>query len=335
MTRLLVCRIGWMQYYAGQTARDRIRGGGRYVDEQGFGWEIYNFLPGRKTLYGYVTSKGDINLERLGAEPGADRVSGVTVVWTARRPKTGGIYVVGWYRNATVFRSYQRTPNDTRRGNPQTRRPLQWNITASLADACLLTDERRVFRIRFGEDSMGMSGTFFPDGSSAYQRDLRRRLLRYIGSGGRQALPRETEAKVRRRGRGGGAGWQTDPFVRAKVERRAIAAVRHRYRRYGYAVRSVERENNGWDLEATLNGRVMHIEVKGSAGDQVRAELTPNEYGSMAERDPDYRLCVVTNALQRPQVSEFRWVAELGHWADDQRRRLRLQQRTGAVVSLS
>src|SRR5262245_25164274 len=237
MVRLLVCRVGWMRFNAGQTAADRIRGGGGYVVEYGFGGEIYNFLPCRGTVYGYVRSKGELNIDRLGAEPDSDSVSGVTIVWAARRPTTGGVYVVGWYRNATVFRRYQRTPNDARRRNPQTGRPLIWNIKARSRDASLLPDQRRLFRIPFGEEAMGMSGTFFPDGTAPHQRRLRARLLAYVGSRGVHGVPRIPAGRriAKRRGaRGGGAGWQVDPLVRAKVERGAIAAVTRQYRRLDY-----------------------------------------------------------------------------------------------------
>lgn len=62
-------------------------------------------------VYGYVEPGGRINLERLGAARlgvvyGADSVSDILIVWTAKRPQ-GGIYIVGWYKNATVYRDYQ------------------------------------------------------------------------------------------------------------------------------------------------------------------------------------------------------------------------------------
>lgn len=65
-------------------------------------------------VYGYVqppnagakADQGQINIDRLGGA-GADSVDGVLVVWTARRPK-GGTVVVGWYKDATVYRYYQK-----------------------------------------------------------------------------------------------------------------------------------------------------------------------------------------------------------------------------------
>jgi len=127
MTKLLICRMGWMDYYEGiSKGKDKILGGGRYVIQHGYGFEIYNFLHGAPRIFAYVQVKGTNNLTRLGAAPDADRIDGVTVVWAARRP-TGGVYVVGWYLNATVFKEYQQSPNDRRRREPGTGRVMSWN----------------------------------------------------------------------------------------------------------------------------------------------------------------------------------------------------------------
>jgi len=61
-------------------------------------------------VYGHVeTIKKDkdraIRLEAFGGE--GNESSGVDVVWTATDPDNGGRRVVGWYRNATVFRERQ------------------------------------------------------------------------------------------------------------------------------------------------------------------------------------------------------------------------------------
>jgi hypothetical protein len=115
MGKLFFCNIGWMNRYEGLEGKpDKIVGGGKYVDENETGGEVCNFLiADNGCVYGHVeTGKKDsdrrIHLESFGGE--GDRVSGIDVVWTASDPDNGGRRVVGWYRDATVFRERQNFP---------------------------------------------------------------------------------------------------------------------------------------------------------------------------------------------------------------------------------
>ncbi|WP_455541940.1 hypothetical protein [Intestinibacter sp.] len=52
------------------------------------GFEIYNFSNLNGIYYGYVESKGKIDISKhFGAEPNSDFVDNVTVIWVARDPK--------------------------------------------------------------------------------------------------------------------------------------------------------------------------------------------------------------------------------------------------------
>lgn len=64
--------------------------------------------------------------------------------------------------------------------------------------------------------------------------------------------------------------------LRQLVERAAVRTVWNHFETLGYAVKSVERNNYGWDLEAALGATTLRLEVKGTSGDQVSCELTPN-----------------------------------------------------------
>jgi hypothetical protein len=114
MGKLLFCNIGWMNRYEGLRHQpDKIVGGGKHVAESQHGHEVCNFLNADDGfVYGHVeTIKGEddrqIDLGRLGCQDTDDSVSGIDVVWTATNPTDGGRRVVGWYRNATVFRERQ------------------------------------------------------------------------------------------------------------------------------------------------------------------------------------------------------------------------------------
>lgn len=55
---LLFCNIGWMREYQGQTATDKIIGGGRYVQIEKRGHEVCNFVVARGRMFGYVHARG-------------------------------------------------------------------------------------------------------------------------------------------------------------------------------------------------------------------------------------------------------------------------------------
>ena len=98
---------GWMDLYDGQAD---IFGGGKFVTENKTGGEIYNFRIFDGKVYGYVQpskDKAKLALERLGAPRNADKIEGVLVIFTALDPEAGGVCVTGWYKDATLHRSYQ------------------------------------------------------------------------------------------------------------------------------------------------------------------------------------------------------------------------------------
>ncbi len=142
---LLFCNVGWMESYQGLYSGDQISGGGAYVKEKGRGHEICNFSGDGKMLYGYVQPPGQqIDIDRIGADSTDEFISGITVAWTATRP-TGGTAVVGWYKNATVFRNYQKfvkTPTMHRRNGIE-----GYRIKAPLRQAKLLAVDERTCEV--------------------------------------------------------------------------------------------------------------------------------------------------------------------------------------------
>lgn len=133
MRRMLFLNIAWMHLYRG-LGQDTIVGEFEYVQEKGYGHEIYNFLPLGGRMYGYARVRGQMAIERLGASSGDDYVDDVLVVWVSRRPQ-GGVVVVGWYDHSKVFRSRQVGP-------PKSERTYQGEVLAyrvvAQADDCVL-----------------------------------------------------------------------------------------------------------------------------------------------------------------------------------------------------
>lgn len=167
----LFCNVGWMSGYEGNEGKkDKIVGGGKYVDENGRGGEVCNFLGCPDSyVYGFVeTSKGEldrkIDIEKLGAGSKQDYVDGVTVVWTATDPKGRGRRVVGWYRNARVFKNRQ---NFVSLPSPQHKRDslTTFNIRARNQDKVSVPVEDRehsCFHMESGSGWLGQTPWWFP-----------------------------------------------------------------------------------------------------------------------------------------------------------------------------
>lgn len=296
---ILFCNVGWMERYQGLRAGDQISGGGAYVKKEGRGHEVCNFSPDNDTLYGYVQAPGaQINLDRLGAKNGGDSIIGTTVVWTATRPG-GGTTIVGWYKNATVFRDYQKFKKAP---HAQSQNGIDgYRIKAPVGDATLLPVDARVFEIpRQVKGGMGQSNVWYAD--SPESAPLVKDVYALIEGG---QFPRAGRPKHSR---------PQDQERKARVEKAAIRACCTHFETLGYDVVSVEKDNVGWDLVAKSGRSSLRIEVKGLSGAAFSVELTPNEYNAFTQQANDYRLAVVTNALESPSLSICRYSDEQVAW---------------------
>ena len=311
---LVIFNIGWMNDYQGLTESDPIVNGGSYVRENKSGGEVKNFLPSDDGwYYGYVQPPGSgINLKNLGAAPDATHADDVTIVFTAT-PKKGGNVVVGWYQNACVWRDQQKHGDSTYFAKARTE-----NCTL------LPPDKRRlpVPRARKGIWGMGQSNIRYvkdADESEDFVCDLRKCMQDHSG------IDRPGPVPSRQ---------QSDPFLRAKVEKAAIKYVAKYYEGKGYECVSVESDNKGWDLKFTRDVDELLVEVKGCSGDAGQVELTPNEYAAMRNRHlrDVYRLAVVTRALDKPRLSIVRFNESDGTWHDQDDRKVRLNERKGVRV---
>jgi hypothetical protein len=134
---------------------------------------------------------------------------------------------------------------------------------------------------------------------------------------------------------GNGEPRQPDIQVRHMVEEAAYKAVEKFYEDQQYKVRGVQRERRGYDLEASKNGRTLKIEVKGLRGARAYTELTPNEYKYIKNEEKEFRLCIVTNALNRKpkkHIQEFKFDSRKQGWFDENKKKLVITERPGASV---
>lgn len=322
---MIFFNIGWMTHYLGAATDDLTLGGHGHLKTSDHGAEAFNFAPVAGKYYGYrPPGEKRVNIDRLGAQPGDGEIEGVTVVWMARRPGSQDTVIVGWYTNATVHRSTQTVPSSA----PARSWP-EYMVEASTEDCRLLPVTARNFQILSSHrraGGFGQSPTFY-DEADLYRSDVAAYIL---------AVDSNVAAAKRKSGRGGGRSM--DPERRRLIEQTAVEHAMSYYKSDeggGWDVVSVESLARGWDLECARGDEALYIEVKGCSGNEVQAELTPNEWAKMTDRGSrqDYVLYVVTDCLSEvPLASAFRYHPR-GVWRTMDGRELQIQERMAARVS--
>jgi len=148
MERVLFCNIAFMQYYDAEFATETPCHGGKYVSDTGDALEKYNFhVCADGKIRGFVETKyrdgyknaqhpNDLHIENIdGTYRAADSIDGVTVIFCAYSDRLAKGVLVGWYRNATVYRTRQ------------TYQGRQFNLECDACDAYLIDDEKRDYII--------------------------------------------------------------------------------------------------------------------------------------------------------------------------------------------
>ena len=176
MPTMLFCNIARMDSYRGRTSVDVPHGAGKNTEKA----EVHNFHPHGAHVYGYVAAPDhSIRLEKLGAD---DRdqlaVGGVDVIWTAPSPG-GGRDVVGWYRDATVFRYLQ----EYERG--------LYHVQANKTDYVLLPPYKRTLNIKSAKVQKGGFGRNVWYADTEYGQNTCRRVTNLLRRAKRQVFDRD------------------------------------------------------------------------------------------------------------------------------------------------
>ena len=326
MERLIFLNIAWMKHYKGITQDDKPVGGGSFVTHHKFGHEIFNFRPYKGYCYGYVQPRGDtinikrikINIKRVGAGEEDDYADNVLAVWVSRSR------IIGWYKNTTIFRKHQPAPVGSERFYKG--QEIGYFIKAKSGDCRLLPVDERTFLIpRRKKGGMGQANVWYADQpeNSQFKQDV----LDFIKEGKNPQVTLNRKSLT-------GRAWQPDPLKRQKIEKIAIIKVTDYYKENGYEVDSTEKDNIGWDLEASIGNRILKLEVKGLSGQDILVDFTPREYEKMREHKENYRICVVTNCLSKPTLKIFSFSPESGRWEDDDGNSLTIKEVVSARMSL-
>lgn len=304
---LLVLRIGWMEgkrAYQGYQGEGAIQRGGKFVEEHGVGMEMWNFREEGGRFYGYAKIKNlaGVNLYRVVPDREwkiDDELHNVDIVFISSSGQGSGQVVVGWYKNATVFhKKYRDRRGSQRRGDWD---KIMYLCKVPAKDGTLLDAPDRTFVVPMASEKnpgfIGRSHVWYADSERKKVVDFKKKLRKYISG----------DVQVQRSNHAGGKrGGKPDEQTIIDVEQAAIKRATQFYKRRGYKVESVEADYVGWDLEATKGREKLLIEVKGHKGNVIQFELTPNEYEQLQERRENYVVCVVRNALTKPEPRSFR-----------------------------
>ena len=157
-----------MKYYDGVSEDDRTKKGRSYVNENESGGECFNFQDYNGKCYGFVRLNGEMNLEThfKGVRKSQDFINELLIVWVATND-TNETKIVGWYKNATIYRTEQHQPAFT-----DEQYDLYYNIVADAKDCYLLLEEERTFQIQRAAQTgkgtgMGRANVWYAESSFA------------------------------------------------------------------------------------------------------------------------------------------------------------------------
>jgi len=153
--KTVFCNIAWMKNYVGVTEDDKPKNGGSYIKENDYGCECYNFRDYNGKCYGFVMINGQYKALEKYFDVSKDEafVKDVLVVWVATN-ENKETRVVGWYKNATLYREEQYKNSYI---NPSDEHNRYYHIEALAKDCFLIPEELRIFPIlRASQAGVGM-----------------------------------------------------------------------------------------------------------------------------------------------------------------------------------
>lgn len=338
----LFCNIAWMERYQGQHDEDMPIGGGDNHEKH----ETCNFLNHNGYVYGYVQS-GTIRLERIAdgnADNNDEKIENVTIFWTARHPdpviKT--TFIVGWYRDATVFRKYQLFNGTESKLHKKNDINRYW-IKADAKNVFLIEKNERICSVpRMEKGAMGQSNVWLANPEISTNPERTRNIVEnafeYINSLNINAVYEnndDIDKNVLEDKNSHLIEKHVDHEKKMLVENNAVQKCKEYYEKNGYIVESVEKFNMGWDLNAKKGKETLLIEVKGLSGDVILANLTANEYKIFKKKLRNYRLAVVTGTISKPVLHICKFCNENKQWIFDNDESLvvSVDVKIGAIIS--
>lgn len=299
-----------MEYYKGKTTYDIPINGGNWVNKNEDAGDAHNFTNCGGWYYGYVRPE-NLNINRI-EKTNRSTLSNTLVIFFATQPK-GGQCIVGWYKNAEVFKKRQVTNHKNRQGY------YEYNVRAKKSYLVPAPERWFFLPVKPGENNVWYGKDYlskkeiteiisYVNNPIAYKKKKVKNIRLPKNYKFENNLPRQPDIEKKR-----------------KVEKAAIDEVWRHFKLKEFDLEDVSDKNYGWDLEARLNNTVLKIEVKGLSGKELLVELTPNEYLEFIKKNENYRLAVLTNALEEnKKLRVFQFFKKVNMWMDVEKNPLKL-----------
>jgi hypothetical protein len=326
MALFLFVRVGWMRWYRGPQPDDlKPIGGGRH-NVRSIGHEVFNFLAidGRVRAHCLPVlrpheraqkSPPSVRLERIQSGYSGDALGGVLAVFVATHPKLGSQRIIGWYRNATVYRH-------ERLSTAKERNSFPYSIETLAQEAVLVPEARRSFIIPRGKGAFGEANVCYAlnsDGSPKNGAQWMDEAVEYLSSyaleNAAQRPESETDATIDETIGSTiehAAGFQSDPQIRQVIEKYAMDWAERRLKELFGATPENKSKTKPYDFLCKVTDSELYVEVKGTqetAGKIIG--LTPNEVDHATQHRNSalfivYAVKVEVNNKKPPVVSEGR-----------------------------
>lgn len=184
---VLFCNISWMKRYAGRDEDDPPLGGGGFPITEGYCGEECNFVSADDGfVYGHFeTIKRDVDrkvsIERLGADRSDQVINGVDIIWTAPEEGHDPRIVVGWYRDAQLYRARQRYNKDEPSARHRNDEIKSYMVRARAENAYLIPPEERRLRLQRGKGWSGQASWWYAEETADPRaRAFVRKVLTYV-----------------------------------------------------------------------------------------------------------------------------------------------------------
>lgn len=295
MEKILWVKFGWSEFYRGGP----VDGNYPFIREGGQGHEAWNFLPQSDGTYYCYTPPQAGNSTPWNNDP-----HGWTVICLAKAPARKGIHIVGWFKDAELAGKYLVRPEGF---DPASSVPIDnYYYSIRSRSAWFVPPEYRTDP--FSHPSVRQGKYSFLAGpdveittnkqkvKSLIVERLRKLAKVAIHNPDTSTAPDRDNDEVDPLG-----GFGTSEH-RKQVETAAVEAAIQHLSKLGYSSISREKDNIGYDLEAThrKDGSLLHVEVKGTSGAELRFFMTTNEY--IYRESPEWRLAMIINTLTKPKV---------------------------------
>lgn len=179
--RILFCNMGYLEFYDTTMDTKPIEYGGKYPNEHKTGGEINNFYHYEEgKYYGFVepgfknNKQNMLHIEKIdGDYKCKNEIPDVTVVFCAKSPVLKKTVIVGWYKNATVYRWVKEHNR------------VKYNITTNSGNAVRLSEIERTFEIPRSNSAenlgFGTSQLWYAKADNEEVKKFVSRVLDYIG----------------------------------------------------------------------------------------------------------------------------------------------------------